>query len=126
MIIKSELIDSMSQKLILLTEKDVALSVNHIIDKICLALIEQNRVEIRGFGTFSLHYRPPRLAHNPKTGEKLMTQPKFAAHFKPGKEMREKINATMGSEIIELSQKETGTRDKKNERFFSRFDDNDI
>lgn len=121
MIIKSELIESMSQTLVHLTEKDVALSVNHIIDKICLALSEQNRVEIRGFGTFSLHYRPPRLAHNPKTGEKLMTQPKFAAHFKPGKEMREKINATMGTEIIEVSQKEASGFREKDDNFLDQF-----
>lgn len=99
MMIKSELIEVMSQKLTHLSEKDVALSVNHIIDKICQTLTEKGRVEIRGFGTFSLHFRPPRLAHNPKTGEKLMTSPKHAVHFKPGKEMRELINATMGTPI---------------------------
>lgn len=126
MIIKSELIESMSQTLVHLTEKDVALSVNHIIDKVCLALAEQNRVEVRGFGTFSLHYRPPRLAHNPKTGEKLMTQPKFAAHFKPGKEMREKINATMGSKIIEISQKESGGHRDKDDNHPSQFNNEDI
>jgi integration host factor subunit beta len=99
MMIKSELIEVMSQKLTHLSEKDVALSVNHIIDKICHTLTDKGRVEIRGFGTFSLHFRPPRLAHNPKTGEKLMTSPKHAVHFKPGKEMRELINATMGTPI---------------------------
>lgn len=113
MIIKSELIESMGQALVHLTEKDVALSVNHIIDKICAALASKHRVEVRGFGTFSLHYRPPRLAHNPKTGEKLMTQPKYAVHFKPGKEMRDRINATMGTPIITTSkQEERGYGDK--------------
>jgi integration host factor subunit beta len=100
MIIKSELINIMSQKLTYLAEKDVALSLNHIIDQIGLALSKGSRIEIRGFGTFSLHYRPPRLAHNPKTGEKLMTESKYAVHFKSGKELRERINSSMGTPIL--------------------------
>jgi integration host factor subunit beta len=100
MIIKSELIAKMSKNLMHLTEKDISLGVNHILEQMCATLSNAGRIEIRGFGTFSLHYRPPRLAHNPKTGEKLMTEPKYAVHFKPGKNMREKINASMGTPII--------------------------
>jgi integration host factor subunit beta len=58
----------------------------------------------RIFGSFCLHYRPPRKAHNPKTGEKLVTEPKHAVHFKPGKELREQVNASRHiplSEIVE-------------------------
>lgn len=100
MIIKSELVGKISRKIAQLTERDVSHGVTHIIEKICQALIHNRRVEIRGFGAFSLHYRPARLAHNPKTGQKLHTQPKYAVHFKAGKEMRERINATIGKPIL--------------------------
>lgn len=100
MIIKSALASRIGQKISHLTERDVTQGVSHIIDKICHALTHKRRVEIRGFGAFSLHYRAARLAHNPKTGQKLTTQPKYAVHFKAGKEMRERINAMIGKPII--------------------------
>ncbi len=50
------------------------------------------RIEIRGFGSFCLHYRPPRNAHNPKTGDKVVTKAKHSPHFKPGKDLRERVN----------------------------------
>ncbi len=100
MIIKSELVSAISRKMSQLTERDVSHGVAHIIEKICQALIHQKRVEIRGFGAFSLHYRPARLAHNPKTGQQLQTKPKYAVHFKAGKEMRERINAMIGKPIL--------------------------
>ncbi len=92
MLIKSELIAEISKQLSHLPEKDIALAVNTIIEKMSTVLSEGGRIEIRGFGSFSLHYRPPRKAHNPKTGEKLVTAPKYAVHFKPGKELRELVN----------------------------------
>jgi integration host factor subunit beta len=100
MIIKSELVSAISQKMTQLSERDVAHGITHIIDKICHALINKKRVEIRGFGAFSLHFRPSRLAHNPKTGKKLHTKPKYAVHFKAGKELREQINAMIGQPIL--------------------------
>ncbi len=105
MIIKSELVSAISRKMTQLTERDVSHGVAHIIDKICQALIHQKRVEIRGFGAFSLHYRPARLAHNPKTGQRLQTKPKYAVHFKAGKEMRERINAMIGKPILREDEK---------------------
>lgn len=99
MLIKSQLIAEISQELSHLPEKDVALSVNSIIEQLSEKLSNGGRIEIRGFGSFSLHYRPPRKAHNPKTGEKLVTQPKYAAHFKPGKELRENVNASRGTPL---------------------------
>ena len=75
-------------------EKEIAQAVNGIIEQMSDILASGGRIEIRGFGSFCLHYRPPRRAHNPKTGEKLITQPKYAVHFKPGKEVREKVNAS--------------------------------
>ncbi|MCD6040060.1 MAG: ihfB [Gammaproteobacteria bacterium] len=94
MLIKSQLIAEVSKKLPHLPERDIALSINQIVQKMGDVLSEGGRIEIRGFGSFSLHYRPPRRAHNPKTGEKLVTQPKYAVHFKPGKELREQVNAS--------------------------------
>lgn len=90
--IKSTLITTMVEKLQHISEKDVTEGINLILEKIENALANGNRIEIRGFGSFSLHYRPPRNAHNPKTGERLMTTPKYSPHFKPGKEMRDRIN----------------------------------
>jgi integration host factor subunit beta len=93
MLIKSQLIAELSRTLSHLPEKDIALAVNAVIEQMSEVLSHGGRIEIRGFGSFSLHYRPPRRAHNPKTGEKLVTAPKYAVHFKPGKELRERINA---------------------------------
>lgn len=90
--IKSELIASLSSKLNHIPEKDITLSVNMLIDAMSDALSDGERIEVRGFGSFSLHYRPPRNAHNPKTGERLLTKSKHSPHFKPGKEIRERIN----------------------------------
>ena len=93
--IKSKLIHTLSEKLTHIPEKDVALAVHLILDEMSSTLGGGGRIEIRGFGSFSLHYRAPRQAHNPKTGEKVHTQAKYSPHFKPGKELRERVNATM-------------------------------
>jgi integration host factor subunit beta len=93
MLIKSQLIAEMSKVLSHTAEKDIALAVNSIIEQMSTVLGHGGRIEIRGVGSFCLHYRPPRKAHNPKTGEKLVTHPKHAVHFKPGKGLREKVNA---------------------------------
>jgi len=84
----------MSRKLSWLPEKEIAQAVNTLIKHMSDVLSNGGRIEIRGFGSFCLHYRPPRRAHNPKTGEKLVTEPKYAVHFKPGKEVREQVNAS--------------------------------
>lgn len=93
MLIKSQLIAEISKQQSHLPEKDIAQSVNSVLEQMSTILSDGGRIEIRGFGSFCLHYRPPRKAHNPKTGEKLVTQPKYAVHFKPGKELREQVNA---------------------------------
>lgn len=90
--IKSELIAKLAAKMTHLPEKDVTDSINHIIELMSDALIQGKRIEIRGFGSFSLHYRLPRNAHNPKTGEKVVTEAKYSPHFKPGKELRERVD----------------------------------
>src|SRR5579862_7141002 len=94
MLIKSQLIGELSKNFPHLPEKDIALAVNYIVEHMSSTLSQGGRIEIRGFGSFNLHFRPPRRAHNPKTGEKLVTNPKYAAHFKPGKELRENVNGS--------------------------------
>ncbi len=90
--IKSELIAAVAQKLHHIPEKDISDAVNCIIDQMADTLSGGGRIEIRGFGSFCLHYRPPRNAHNPKTGEKVITEAKYRPHFKPGKALRERVN----------------------------------
>jgi integration host factor subunit beta len=90
--VKSELISRLAARQDTLSLGDMELSVNYIIDRMGQALSDGDRIEIRGFGSFSLHYRPPRRAHNPKTGERVFTQAKHTPHFKPGKDLRERVN----------------------------------
>lgn len=102
--IKSELIEKLGCKQDHLAERDVALCVNTILEKMSKWLSNDGRIEIRDFGSWSLHYRPPRRAHNPKTGEKLITAPKRAVHFKPGKAMKERINSSQSIPIKEAKE----------------------
>lgn len=92
---KSQLIEALALKQVHLTHKDVELSVRLILDRMANALVRDDRIEIRGFGSFSLHHRPSRLARNPKTGEAVHAPAKRVPHFKPGKEMRERVNLGM-------------------------------
>lgn len=92
--IKSELIDKLAKVKTHLSEKSIAEGVNSILNLMSGCLSDGKRIEIRGFGSFSLHYRPPRNAHNPKTGEKVVTVAKYSPHFKPGKLMRERVDAS--------------------------------
>ena len=89
---KSELIDRLAQRQTYLSHKDVELAVKLLLENICQSLSQDERIEIRGFGSFSLHHRPPRIGRNPKTGEPVSIPPKRVPHFKPGKEMRERVN----------------------------------
>lgn len=103
MLIKSQLINELGKRFPHLPEKDIALAVNEIINLMSNTLSNGGRIEIRGFGSFCLHFRPPRRAHNPKTGEKLITNPKYATHFKPGKELRDRVNDSRHLPIEPLS-----------------------
>lgn len=91
---KSELIDRLAQRQTYLSHKDVELAVKLLLEHVCVSLAQDERIEIRGFGSFSLHHRPPRVGRNPKTGEPVSIPPKRVPHFKPGKEMRERVNAS--------------------------------
>jgi len=82
-----------------LTAKDVDDAVNTIINTMVATLAQGNRIEIRGFGSFSLNYRPPRIGRNPKTGETVEVPAKYVPHFKAGKEMRERVDMTAGTPI---------------------------
>lgn len=78
-----------------LTSKDVELAVKTMIEQMSLSLASGERIEIRGFGSFSLHYRAPRIGRNPKTGESVGLSGKYVPHFKPGKELRDRVNAAL-------------------------------
>lgn len=91
--VKSGLIMKIAEKQSHLSIKDIELSVNYIVDCMSDNLGDGHRIEIRGFGSFSLHYRPSRKAHNPKTGARVFTAAKYTPHFKPGKDMRDRVNA---------------------------------
>lgn len=89
---KSELIERLSRKQSHLAYKDVELAVKTMLEYMTQALATGKRIEIRGFGSFSLHYRPPRVGRNPKTGEPVPLEEKHVPHFKPGKDLRERVN----------------------------------
>lgn len=91
---KSELIEQIAMRQPELSAKDVETAVRLIIDDITDTLAERGRVEIRGFGSFSLHYREPRTGRNPKTGDPVKLDGKYVPHFKPGKELREQVDAS--------------------------------
>ena len=88
---KSELIEVLASKQSHLALKDVELAVKTMLDQMSQSLAHHERIEIRGFGSFSLHNRPPRLGRNPKTGEPVHLPPKSVPHFKPGKELRDRV-----------------------------------
>ena len=90
--IKSELVQRISQANPHLYQRDVELIVNTILDEICKALERGDRVELRGFGAFSVKNRPARTGRNPRTGDKVSVSEKYVPFFKSGKEMRERLN----------------------------------
>ncbi|WP_020681632.1 integration host factor subunit beta [Marinobacterium rhizophilum] len=92
---KSELIERLIDRHNQLSVKDVELAVKAMLDHMTEALAHGDRIEIRGFGSFSLHYRAPRVGRNPKTGESVPLTAKHVPHFKPGKELREQVNDSL-------------------------------
>ena len=89
---KSELIEILARRQSHLKAEDVDLAVKALLEMMGGALASGERIEIRGFGSFSLHYRPPRLGRNPKTGDSVALPGKHVPHFKPGKELRERVS----------------------------------
>ncbi|HRD93742.1 integration host factor subunit beta [Accumulibacter sp.] len=92
---KSDLIGELAGRFPQLVAKDADLSVKMILDAMAEALAKGDRIEIRGFGSFSLNYRPPRVGRNPKSGEKVDVPEKWVPHFKPGKELRERVDGSL-------------------------------
>ena len=92
---KSELIDLIATRQEQLSVKDVELAVKTVLDHMSEILSTGGRIEIRGFGSFSLHYRSPRTGRNPKTGDTVQLTGKYVPHFKPGKDMRDRVNESL-------------------------------
>ena len=95
---KSELIDVIAKEQNHLAYRDIELAVKCMLEQMSQALAAGERIEIRGFGSFSLHYRPPRQGRNPKTGESVSLTGKYVPHFKPGKELRDRVNGGLDSD----------------------------
>jgi integration host factor subunit beta len=89
---KSELVSSLAARYPQLVAKDTELAVKIILDAMVESLSKGQRIEIRGFGSFDLNYRPPRIGRNPKSGEQVKVAEKYVPHFKAGKEMRERVD----------------------------------
>ena len=101
---KSELIEVIAKEQSHLAYRDVELAIKCMIEQMSQALASGDRIEIRGFGSFSLHFRPPRLGRNPKTGEAVALAGKHVPHFKPGKELRERVNEALDARAAAASQ----------------------
>ena len=89
---KSELIEKIAISQDQLPPRDVEQAVRMILERMATALVNKQRIEIRGFGSFSLHYRAPRTGRNPKTGGSVTLSGKYVPHFKPGKDLRDRVN----------------------------------
>ena len=89
---KSELIEKIAISQDQLPPRDVEQAVRMILERMANALVSKQRIEIRGFGSFSLHYRAPRTGRNPKTGGSVTLSGKYVRYFKPGKDLRDRVN----------------------------------
>ena len=92
---KSELINRWADRFPQLVAKDAEFAVKMILDAMSEAMVRGDRIEIRGFGSFALNYRPPRTGRNPKSGEKVSVPAKWVPHFKAGKELRERVDQSI-------------------------------
>ncbi len=92
---KSELIEALAARQAHLRTDDVDMAVKTLLQQMSATMAEGERIEIRGFGSFSLHYRPARIGRNPKTGEAVALTGKHVPHFKPGKELRDKVQSVV-------------------------------
>lgn len=89
---RSDLIVKLAERYPQLLGKDAELAVKVILESMASSLTSGDRIEIRGFGSFALNYRPPRMGRNPKSGEKVQVPAKYVPHFKAGKELRERVD----------------------------------
>ena len=92
---KSELIERIAEHQDQLSPKDIEVAIKLVLEYMAQSLSAGERIEIRGFGSFSVHYRAPRVGRNPKTGEPVELEGKYVPHFKPGKELRERVSGVI-------------------------------
>jgi integration host factor subunit beta len=95
MMTRSDLVAALTERFGQLTQRDSELAVKLILDAMSDALARGHRIEIRGFGSFSVSRRPPRLGRNPRSGERVPVPEKLVPHFKPGKALREAVDARL-------------------------------
>jgi len=93
---RSDLIEHLAREQSQLDERDVELAVKTMLESMSEALASGERIEIRGFGSFTLHFRPPRIGRNPKNGDAVAVPGRHSPHFKPGKELRERVDVPAG------------------------------
>ena len=94
--LKSEIVPRLTRRFPQLVAKDAEIAVTVICDAMVQTLLAGHRIEIRDFGSFCLNHRPPRTAHNPKSGEPVQVPAKYVPHFKAGKELRERVHQKKG------------------------------
>ena len=94
---RSDLVEELANRFTQLTHRDAELAVKTVLDAMSEALVRGHRIEIRGFGSFSINRRPPRVGRNPRSGETVMIPEKRVPHFKPGKALREAVDAATAS-----------------------------
>ncbi len=97
---KSDLIARLAERFPQLVAKDADFAVKMILDAMSEALSKGDRIEIRGFGSLALNYRPPRVGRNPKSGDKVNVPEKWVPHFKAGKELRERVDISSTPEAV--------------------------
>lgn len=100
---RSELIILLAARFPQLVQKDAEMAVAEILGAIQATLANGDRIEIRGFGSFNLNYRPPRQGRNPKTGEPVAVSAKRVTSFKAGKELRERVIATASPQRLSMT-----------------------
>jgi len=98
---RSDLVEALALRFRQLTHRDAEFAVKTLLDAMSEALSRGHRIELRGFGTFSVNRRPPRMGRNPRSGESVAIPEKRVPHFKPGKQLRERVDAMVGQPIIE-------------------------
>lgn len=99
---RSDLVEELAARFSQLTHRDAEFAVKTILDAISDTLVRGNRIEIRGFGSFSINHRPPRMGRNPRSGESVAIPEKRVPHFKPGKALREAVEAKALDELPEV------------------------
>jgi integration host factor subunit beta len=98
---RSDLVEELAARFAQLTHRDAELAVKTVLDAMSDALVKGHRIEIRGFGSFSINRRPPRVGRNPRSGESVQIPEKRVPHFKPGKALREAVDAGAASQTVD-------------------------